>query len=190
MKTNNNIHLNDEELLSAVIDTGDLDSKKRAHLAACPACQKRKSAVEAPFVRMGDLAARFTPPRPAGSPSIVQRQPGRNIFGMGFRLRPMLAAAIGILLMVTWIGWQSGDRRRGGGSLDSAQLQKIDDAALMAEVEALIDGALPEAYRHIAGDPELRFTDDFMRFVAPLPEDDSLSFDSKQRGEGLWQTSV
>ncbi|MBW1777896.1 MAG: hypothetical protein JRI76_09930 [Deltaproteobacteria bacterium] len=189
MKTNNSIHLNDEEILSAVIDTGDLDTKKRVHLSACPACQERKSAVEAPFVRMGDLASRYTP-RPAGSPSIVQRQPGRNIFGMGFRLRPMLAAAIGILLMVTWIGWQSGDRRRNAGSLDSAQLQKIDDAALMAEVDALIDGALPEAYRYIAWDPEPRFTDDFIQFVAPLPEDDSLSLDSKQRGEGLWQTSV
>ncbi len=189
MKTDNRIHLNDEEILSAVIDESDLDPGKRAHLSACRACQERKDAVEAPFVRMGGLASRYTP-RPAGSPSIVQRQPGRNIFGMGFRLRPMLAAAIGILLMVTWIGWQSGDRRRGAGSLDSAQLQKIDDAALMAEVEALIDGALPEAYRYIAGDPEPRFTEDFMRFVAPLSEDDSLSFDSKQRGKGLWQTSV
>jgi len=189
MKNENHNHLSDELILRAIIDEADLNPAEQFHLSTCSICRKRKTVMEAPLIQLGQLAAQHAPD-PKGYPSILHNRPSRRVYGWNFGWRPALASAVSILLIVAWAWGYGAAWFRGTERVDTARLEKIDDATLMAEVDALIDEALPETYRYITADDEPRLTDEFIRFVAPLAESDSLTFNFRNRGLTLWQTSV
>ena len=57
--------------------------------------------------------------------------------------------------------------------------------SLMTKVGVLSENALPPEYMDIAAEMELEINEEFMNFVAPLIEDDSLTFISGKKGVRL-----
>ncbi len=189
MKQNPQGHLNDAEILKALIDEADLGAAERVHLSTCRTCRQKISDMEAPFLHLGRLASRSAPQPPKYRRVPVSSKRSKSP-GWTFGWRPALASAVGVLLVVIFAGWYYGPWRPHRATLDAARMETTDDASLMAEVDALIDEALPEPYAFIAADDRPRFTDEFIRFVAPVPDRDSLTFNFKKRDLTSWQTSV
>ncbi len=183
-------HLGETQILKAVIDKADLEDAEQSHLSVCPTCRHRVVEAENQFLRLGEMAARYAP-QPTRPLRRLPYREKRTAAPWMFGWRPALASAVGILLLIVSLTWWPGAPwRHGEEPVDTAGLERIDDTVLMAEVEALIDEALPVPYLSIAPEDEPRMTDDFMRFVAPVTENDSLTLYRFKGGWASWQRFV
>ena len=178
MKPNPETHLSYDEQLIALVDPKDLDSGQQAHLKSCVQCQAEARRVSERFESMGRMARQMAPEpsRPFRLPA-NERQVG---FGFGWRFKPAYAAGIlGVLVMVftLWGPGRFGPDAPGPGQL--AQ-QADEDVLLMAEIDDLVDNALPEAYRELAmvDTPDMpHLTEDLIDWLVPTIEEDEEPID-------------
>jgi hypothetical protein len=54
-------HLNEDDIIRAVIDQRDLTEEIKGHLLKCPLCQKKKLIIEQELKYLGRMAREFTP---------------------------------------------------------------------------------------------------------------------------------
>ena len=61
MNSDSTIHLDENELIQAVVDASDLPESVQAHLAACIQCLNVKKSFEQELTNLGKMAEQFTP---------------------------------------------------------------------------------------------------------------------------------
>jgi hypothetical protein len=93
-------------------------------------------------------------------------------------------ATAALFIFVWWAG-------RGGEMFDTSNRAKViandlmKSESLMTEVGMLSENALPQEYMDIAAETESEISEEFINFIAPLIEDDSLTFISGKKGVRL-----
>jgi hypothetical protein len=160
-------HLQEDQMIRALVDEHDLTTFERNHLLQCSLCQKEKQAFEQALHRLGDIAKEMVPlPRRKCLPVV---QGSRRVW----RWQPALAAGLAILLLMIGIWWTSPFTRfQGNGSLPL--IQKMESGQqLLAGITFLEDDALPARYLAIIGsspneDYDDYYDDAFWEFILPL----------------------
>jgi len=164
---NQEIHLNEDQMIRAVVDENDLTTPERNHLSRCSVCQKEKQEFEQALTRLGDISKELVPlPRRRFIPAV---QGSRS----SLRWRPAMAAGfIVVLLMIAiWWTWLF-TRFQENGSLQLTQ--KVEsDQQFMAGITFIEDDALPDRYLDIIGssnddDYDVYYDDEFLEFILPL----------------------
>jgi hypothetical protein len=90
--------------------------------------------------------------------------------------------AILVFVVIWWFGpFRNGPTGKTGDFLPPAW--KSDP--VLAEVNQLVENALPSVYQDISGESYSGFDDGFMQFVVPPAEPEPLSLDSN--GKGVFQ---
>jgi len=190
MRKNTERHLTESRILHAVVDEADLLPPERSHLAVCPECRTRKDQVQAPLLRLGQLASRFSPKPSRRAFRFTVPQKRFAFPGFSFGWRPAMASALGVLFVIAGLWWISSAPRPELQLWQASHTESMEDSVLMAEVEDLIETGLPVPYRFIAADDDPQLTEDFMLFVAPVMENNSLTFSPKKRGFPSWYMPV
>ena len=142
---NQNVHLNEDKIIRAIVDENDLTTSERNHLSKCSICQKGKQEFEQVLHRMGDMSQELVP-----SPQrrfIVHSQKSRS----SFRWQPALVTGCVMVLLVVGI-WKSSlfKKFQENGSVQIVQTMESDQHRLAA-VTLVEDYALPDVYQDIIG---------------------------------------
>ena len=159
-------HYTDDELLRAVIDPSDLDPTRQAHLKSCLHCQRQTKDLTDRYSRLGQTAREMAP-----EPRKSFRLPVHDAPVARWRFKPVMALGVlGILIFVVtlWV-----PRFSQTPTPMVAQNFESDDQ-LMAEIDALVENALPEKYQQLAAlsdDRSVEDLDEFMNWMVPSPEE-------------------
>ena len=181
MNRQKNNHLDDDQLLWAVVDEAELSASLGEHLSSCPECFARKERLEQKLTRLGQKAETFTP-SPGKKVSLtidVARSPHWWSWGWLTALVVSLAA----MLIVLWssnLFIPSPDR-----VATRLNQEMLEDERFMAEISLLEENALPSLFGDISQEGSSVFDEEFMEFVVPSFEDEIRSHNPTVRGAEL-----
>ena len=158
------MHLNEDQMIRAVVDENDLTTSERNHLSRCSVCQKEKQLFEQTLNRLGDMSKELAPsPRKSFRPVVRENH-------SLLRWRPALAAGFVIVLLMIGI-WLTSPFTRFQEKGTVQLTQKMEnDQQLMVEIMYMEEYALPDCYLDIAGkfDDDDYYDDEFLEFIFPL----------------------
>ena len=176
----NEQHLNEDQLLRAVIDIQDLSVPLQGHLAKCKQCLDQKERFESDLERLGTMAQQAAP-QPRKRIILPAQKSSRPMWlWSGWRSALGAAAVAAVLLLAIWVP----NRMRGPLPGDSANLAREMQEAeqLMAEVNMLVENALPPVYKNISGEAEPPLDDEFIQFLIPSIEKDPQASEPEKKG--------
>jgi len=162
------LHLDDDELLRAMIDPSDLGAARQAHLHSCRHCRRQTEALTASYRRLGQMAREMAP-----EPRQAFRVPADKAPGRPRYLKPAMALGVMGALVFAVTLWRPFTRISPTPTPMVAEKFENDDR-LMEEIDALVEDALPEKYRQLAalpGERSVEDLDEFIDWVVPSPED-------------------
>jgi hypothetical protein len=159
-----NPHLEENDILQAVIDTADLPMEQQKHLVDCPRCRSQKERLEHELAHLGHLAERYAPEqkRHVRLPSQKKRSP---IFSRRFVVS---AAAVAAVFLVVWGTFLIRSQQQ--GSVGNLAKDMVEAERLMTEINGLVENALPQVYLDIVGETDSNLDDDFIDFLIPSNE--------------------
>lgn len=159
-----NIHLEEEQMIRAIVDESDLPEAERKHLAACSTCGEKKQEMEKELSVLGKLAQAYAP-----SPPTRMLLPEKE----RFYLRPWTwqktllagASAVAVLVLIVAIWFRFPRTGREKASLDiyhSASEREL----LSIEARALEEDPLPPFHRFVIGGSYPVLNEGFVEFVS------------------------
>jgi len=173
-------------LIQAIVDRSDLSPSAREHLSTCPQCGAGMKQIEQDLTNLAKVAERLAPASqrkiflPDWRPSLINRWLlyWRLSFGA-------VAAAVVVILMI----WLSVPKTVAiEDTFDIIDEISWEDDDFMTEVCALSENVLPQVYLDITEEVHSCLDDEFMKFVVPSVEENSLSYDQGRKGVKLCLT--
>lgn len=164
----NGCHLNDEQIVKAIVDRAQLLPSEKEHLSVCPECISALERFENDLKLLGQTAERFVP---LSKKQWILHEKIHNSFIFGWRAS--FAAAIIIFFLVITIN--SDSVKLIFNKADIADSGLYSEETLMTEVNYLVENPLPASGLFIADDDNADYDEDFIDFVVPSAEDDVLS---------------
>ncbi len=136
-------HLNEQELLKAIVDSADLGQERQAHLAGCPSCLQARATIENRLAHLGRQAQVLAP-----LPARVFRLPDQQPAAASRRFRPAWAMGLmAVVLLAFAVGgpiWFHSPATAPAGAKQAAA-----DMRFMEDVDALVADALPVPYQEL-----------------------------------------
>ena len=168
MTPNKDMHLNEDQILTAIVDEADLAPHLREHLLSCHQCMEKRLLIESDCARLGRTAIGFAPlPKrrfrlKAGTRprAIWLRSRGvKAAFGLA-------AAAIFVFFVIEGQGIFKITRTQ---RTEHHGQNRFKDEELMKDIRRLSENALPREYMDIIPDSasDSALDDGFMEFIAP-----------------------
>lgn len=178
MKKDIEKHLEENQLLMALVDERDLSSEFRQHLDHCRHCTGQLGSLQEVLGTLGRKAAENVPAM-TGNISLEDENYGISKARYQFLLPSygVLAIVACVLLVFLW-------PRPEYSEIDqfSSRVDFIEDEMLMQEIGELIEDPLPDDFIEITRDIPIGFDDDFLEFVVPGFIDDVQSY-NHDRGD-------
>jgi hypothetical protein len=183
MSTDHN-HLDSDQLLQAVVGTGDLPKPLRLHLKNCPHCSQEVDRMAARFGDIGRMARELSPDA-LGRVRLPDTQ-RRFFLGRRVGLRPALGMVVAlVLLMMIALYRPLGNRPMKMPVIETAELNPEAEAQLFAEIQALLHNPLPDDYQQLSGDDGIEDQGDPTDFIVPEVEAETgedLSWNASAKG--------
>jgi len=159
-------HLNEDQMIRAIVDENDMTMAEHNHLLECSLCQKEKQSFAQVLRRIGETSKELVPPPQRRFIPVIQE---------GFSLvrwRPALAVGMVILLLMIGIwGTSLFTRFHKSGSVYISKQMESDQQSV-TEMMFAEEDALPDRYLYIIGngnsDDDVYYDDEFLEFVLPL----------------------
>jgi anti-sigma factor RsiW len=169
MKMNhNNQHLNFDELIQNLVDPTDLASERQAHMLDCPRCRHEAESLRQRYQRLGRMARKLAP-----TPTHSFRLPDAIGTRRHRSFKPVLAMGmVAALILVFTVFWpRVFDTHQ--SHQQTAMVGAEKDSQLMAQVDALVDDALPKPYQRLLAASEPELTEDVIDWIVPPIDGDS-----------------
>jgi len=154
-------HLNEKQLLMAMVDGNDLSAEARAHLEECPQCLERVKELEQELIALGNMAERVSP-RQQKRVSLDAKP--RHAGSWFWNLRTAAGATVMVVLTVTLLWWSPLSRTT-PDVISEVTFQEPDQ--LMTDIDRLVDNPLPSIYMYISGESQQEPDNDSGKSVVP-----------------------
>jgi len=171
MKKDIEKHLEENQLLMALVDETDLPPELRQHLNHCQHCTGQLGILQEALEILGSNAAQNVPAM-TGNVSLVDEKSGisKARYQFGLPSYGALAIVACALLIFFW-------PRPEYSEIDQfSSVDFIEDEMLMQEIGELIEDPLPEDFIEMTRDMTIGFDHDFLEFVVPDFIDDVQSY--------------
>jgi hypothetical protein len=176
-----NNHLDDDQLLWAVVEEAELPASVGAHLSSCPQCFARKERLEQKLARLGQKAEIFAPLHRKKVSLSLDEVRSPHWWSWGWRTA--LAVSLAVILIAIWssnIFVPSSDTL-----ITRLNQEMLEDERFMAEISLLEENALPSLFEDISQEGNSVFDEEFMEFVVPSVEDEIRSHNPIVKGAEL-----
>jgi hypothetical protein len=181
MKATLQSHLKEDRIIASIVDDRDLSASEAAHLLGCTECLSEKSKLEKSLFLLGNLAKHHSPePRPQARIHLSKQ---RTWFARPLGWKASLASAFVLLLALSTTWYFTGSFRAPAPIQEIANGSKEGDHELMAEINRLSENAIPRTYLYITGEYDKGLSEDFIRFVAPLDDQDAIISRIQKKGQ-------
>ena len=169
MKVQNHYHLQEEQILWAVIDEKELAEDVRQHLLECRVCKRKVEQFRNELKEFGQEARQAVPPfsRPVKLP---QEKPVRASHNTGWLPFFGAAAMAGFVVFFYFMSMETRPPTKSVNLQNQEGL--LEDESLMREISEMVEHPLSEDMYHIYGNNGIGFDDDFLQFVVPDTEED------------------
>ena len=159
-----NIHLEEEQIIRAIVDESDLSEAARKHMAACSTCGEKKQEMEKELRVLGKLAQAYAPSPPRRM-ILPEKEP--------FYLRPWTwqkillagASAVAVLLLVVAIWFYVPRTGSEKAKLDIYN-STSEEELLFIEARALEEDLFPPFHRFVTGGSYPVLDEGFVEFVS------------------------
>ena len=172
-------HLNENQFTLAAVDKTELSTEARKHLSECPQCREHMESMQRELTLFGSMAEDFAPQQRKRAFRYVKPH---NTGGWIWRFRTATGAATMVALAVTLIWWSPLSRTT-PEVVTGVTFQESDQ--LMADIDTLVDNALPPIHVYISGESGPEFDEEFMEFVVPVINNNTPTYNSGIKGEVL-----
>lgn len=176
-------HLDENQIIQAVVDESDLPAAVQAHLSACSQCRDIKQRFEQELTNLGNLAAQLAP-RPQRR-IILPVQAPRSRFLDFWNWRRLMAAAATVAALFIAVWGTNMARKYSEHRTETLTAEMRDAKQLMTEVNSLVDNALPPFYVEISDDSKPDYDEEFYQFLIPPIEEKSVTSEQGKRGTSL-----
>ena len=183
MTTPSNRHLDETQILKAIVDIADLSDDQQAHLAACSECLTEKNHLDRMLFQVGKMAK-------ASVPNGVRRPvlPNRSSSFLQkwvYDVRPLVRIAVPALLVLIVATAALVLRPDQGTHISIVEEQMIDPETLLSDMDRLIENPLPQGLQSMVSFAEIDPDEDFMEYIVPITENDPLSNIPEKKGESI-----
>ena len=183
MKIDNEYHLDENQLIQAVVDSNDLPAPVQAHLAACRQCLAGTQSFEQELASLGSMAERYAP-KPQ-RPIRLPVHESKSKFGTFLNWRNAVGAVATAAAVIIVFWGTTVVRNLSDYGTDGSTTELMEAKRLMTEVNMLIDNALPPLYLEISGEHHPDYDMEFFEFIIPQIENETLTSDRWKRGNSL-----
>jgi anti-sigma-K factor RskA len=183
VNSNDKLHLNENQLIQAVVDAADLPAAAQAHLAACNQCRTSKQNFEQELTNLGRIARQSVPKPQRRIVLPVPKPAGRWASFWNWRSITAAAAIAAAAVVVVWganIARNFSERQT-----ENLTAEMRDAKRLMTEVNSLVDNALPPFYLEISNEPDSDYDEEFYKFLIPPIENNNVTSEQEKRGTSL-----
>ena len=142
-------HLDEKQIIAAVIDERGLDGALRSHLLECPDCRAQKEALQGRLARFGDIS-RGEVPLDFRKPRVPEMSAG--VLSPVWRIRPAFGMGVAFALILALLLSPLTLKRDRLYTQDVVYREMLQDEKFMTEIEKLEENPLPGFYVGI-GDP-------------------------------------
>lgn len=162
MNTAKHQHLNEEEIIMAVVDSADLNRPQQQHLADCNHCRSQIEALSGDLSKMAQLAEATSPvvTKPFRAPAEDRGHTGWRPFGR------KLATGLAVTVACIIIGGLYLQNHLDNRSLRFAQ-EMHEAEQLMRQIDRLVENPLPETIMTISAEGVVENDEDFFKFLIP-----------------------
>ena len=168
MNIDNEQHLDEHQLIQAVVDENDLPRSVQAHLGACHQCRSDMERFEQELAALGQIAERFAP-QPQKSIVLPLHEARRTPWTF-WNWRHAIGAAAAVVIIVV-VFWGSITLKNLTGLPTAGTPSELLEARqLMTEVNMLVDNALPPLYLEISAESKPEYDKEFFQFLIPQIE--------------------
>ena len=172
MTVHSNRHLDEDQIIQAVVDAGDLPVAVRDHLSECPHCLESKESFARELADLGQLAQQYSPrpQRRIQIPVAESKAESRQTFWSSLSWRNVAAATatIAAVLLIVWGTNMMRNLSQPGTQNLAAEM--LEAEKLMTEVNTLVDNALPPFYLELSGEKSPDDVEEFYQFLIPSVE--------------------
>jgi len=172
-------HLNEDQIIVAIVDEGDLTEGLKRHLRSCPLCREQKRLLVSQLEAMGAMAKDLAP-RPKTIPLSDPRHwgPGHwnpRAWRRAFFRWPVFASGLACFVIIAGL-W--GLMLFQGTPVKTPVMSAPGPttgqnlAGLVFIEDLLEESALPDYYLDITVSSPVNFGDEFLEFVFPMEEAD------------------
>ncbi|MEA3435578.1 MAG: hypothetical protein U9R43_03875 [Thermodesulfobacteriota bacterium] len=180
---NKNGHIDEDHLLQAIVDETDLPPSVREHLSSCPLCRKSMEQIEQDLNNLGKTARQLAPVTYRKISLPVERPLKIYRWLHDWRISFGAIATAAVVAFVIWLSIPGTILYE--DTLDIMAQVTWEDDAFMTEIGILTENAMPQVYLDIIGECYVGIDDEFIQFVIPSIETNSLSQDSGRKGVKL-----
>jgi predicted anti-sigma-YlaC factor YlaD len=173
MKPNTDKHLDEDQLIRAVVDATDLPAGVQTHLAECDHCRAGKESLEQELVNLGQMAERLAP-KPQRRIVLPASKTKRSILRFLDRRSLIAAAATAAAALIVFWGTNI-VRDLSEHRAENRTAEMLEAKQLMTQVNNLVDNALPNFYLEISGEKYADYDEEFYQFLIPSAEEENLS---------------
>jgi hypothetical protein len=154
MKVENHTHLQDEQILWAVIDESDLARHAQEHLRGCPVCKRKVEQFRYELRDFGQKASLAVPPfsRPVRLP---REKPAAGSHNVGWLPVFGAAAMAAFVVFFYFMGMETVAPTQFASLQNQESL--LEDESLMREIAEIVEVPLPADVYAISGDNETGF---------------------------------
>jgi len=166
----NHEHLQDEQILWAIIDKTELGEEVQQHLLSCQHCKGKVARFNDDLQEFGDNARQAVPPcsRTVKLPAV---KPSRSVFNGGWLPFFGAAAMAGLVVFFYFMGLHPVTPVQLSTLQGTESL--LEDEVLMREISALVESPLSgDVYEIIGEESGTDYDEDFLDFIVPDIQDD------------------
>ena len=172
MKVDYEYHLDENQIIQAVVDSTDLPATVRDHLADCPQCLENKESFARDLANLGQLAQQYAP-RPLKRIQLPLADPkgqSKQTFWSWLSWRNIAAATatVAAVLLIVW--GTNVVRNLSQPGTQNLAAEMLEAQQLMTEVNTLVDNALPSFYLELSGEKDSHDVEEFYQFLIPSVE--------------------
>lgn len=166
MKNEKELHLDEDHIIRAIVDTDDLPLPVRRHLDQCCRCRNQIAQLQEDLANLSRVAKQLTP-LSSSRLKLNQKQksdPRRWLWSWRIALGISLAAAA--IIFIFWSKTPEITFETPGGTNLVAQYES-ESEKLMTQVIELSENALPQVYLDIVPESDSGWDQEFVNFMVP-----------------------